>query len=109
MFFLTKPFISWILVLMVSFSSVQVSMAADFNPDSHGTNCQMTDMNKDCALNHDEHCQNHVSCVGHTSSFFQISSQTQLNISKPSSIKFTIDNERVQAQYPELLKRPPRS
>lgn len=107
--FLPKQFISWLLLLMMFIGNVHASMAADFDQDCHGANCQMSDMVKDCAMNQDEHCQNHVSCVSSSSSFFQVSSEFLITSNKSTATKFTIDNDNIQAHYPELLKRPPRS
>ncbi len=104
---------------MMAISSVQVSMAVDFEQDSHGINCQNSmmessssdhlNMDKDCAMNHNEHCQNHVSCVGHSTSFFQISNQSLVTVRNEIAFKFTINDESLQAHYPELVKRPPKS
>ena len=116
---IVNQFFTWLLVLMMIISPLRVSMAAEFDQHSHGLNCQMSDkdshtendltMDKDCAMDHDEHCQNHVSCVGTSTSFFQASNQFLFSASKETAIKFTINDENIQAHYPELLKRPPRS
>ena len=104
---------------MIAVSSAQVSMAVDFDQDSHDISCQhsnmdshstnIVNMDEDCAMNHEEHCQNHVSCVGHSTSLFQISNQTLFTARNAVALKFTVNDESIQAHYPDLLKRPPKS
>lgn len=109
--------IAWFLVLMISFSSIQVVMA-DIPLQGHSSNCQMANMEsqgmndsntgKPCSMNHDLYCQDNVSCTGHTSSFLQISTLSLLTVNKSASQKYQIDNDKITARYPELLKRPPK-
>lgn len=120
MTFVTKQFFSWMLVLIMAISPVQVTMAVDFDQSSHGSNCQsmMSDsidsivmnMDEECAMEHEEHCHDHPGCVGQfNSSTLQAPNALQLAVRASTLVKFLIDNEAVSTIYPPLLKRPPKA
>ena len=116
MFCLSKHFFSWLLVLMMIISPVQVSLAIDIDQHDHAPKCQMP-MDADssigdsmnCAMQHDEHCQEHADCVGQfNSSSLQPPYSFLLTPGASKQLKFIIQNDTVLSVYPSLLKKPPK-
>lgn len=123
MVFLIKQFFSWLLVLIMVVSPVQVTMAIDVDQDSHGEHCQMpsmastpshdsvdTKMTHDCAMQHGDHCQDHPGCTGQISSSSLYTPNTFLvNLRASSDLKYVPASDSFLVIYPELFKRPPKS
>jgi len=117
MILLAKQFFYCFLVLIMIISPVQVSMAADFDQHDHAPKCQMN-MNAEisignsmgCAMQHDEHCQEHAGCVGQFHSSSLQNSHSFLSASRASnSVKFISKNDTILNIYHSLLKRPPKA
>lgn len=120
MLFFNRQFLSWLLVLVMMISPIQVVMATDFAQDSHGVNCQMPDsiaelaVAVNCGADHDtadhsKNCQEHPGCIAHLSTTL-FSSGFVVSLSRAvSQLKFTADHDTILSHYPSLLKRPPKS
>lgn len=113
----TTQFITWLLVLIMVINPVQVTMAADTDQNSQGVNCQMsfipmsdTSPGNHCPMLHDEKCQQHTGCVVQLTVTALPLLHSLLLTQRPiSSLKFIIEKDAFNTQYPSLLKRPPRS
>lgn len=111
---------SWLLVLILAISPVQVTMAIDIDLDAHGERCQMNSMPShdsvdmdskiNCPMEHGDHCKDHPGCVGKVSSSSMQAPFSLLFVAKTRGhIIFIIENEDVRTVYPSLLKRPPKA
>jgi hypothetical protein len=118
--FPSKQIFSWLLVLILAISPIQVTMAIDVDLDGHGERCQMNSMpshdsvDMDLKINspmeHGDHCKDHPSCVGQVSSSSMQAPFSLLFVARTSGhYKFIMENEDVQTVYPSQLKRPPKA
>lgn len=102
---------------MLVISPLQLTMAGDFDADSHSDKCDMhalhgTDMNQSdqCAMEHNEHCQDHPGCVAHFQSTSLVTlSSFLLSRTNVLLIRFAVDEEDVLTLYHALPERPPKA
>lgn len=119
-----KQRFSWLLVLIMAISPVQVTMAIDVDQDSHGERCHMpskasTGSSHDsvdsgtfhvCGMGHGDNCKDHAGCAGQFNSSTMSAPQQSLFFTTSSTHKkFTRYNEDVETTYPSCLKRPPKA
>lgn len=121
MLFRNKHIFSWLLVLIMTVSPVQVTVAIDVGQDGHGERCQMTssmpshdtvdmDLKVNCPMDHGDHCKDNPGCVAQVSSSSMQVPFSLLFVAKTiGHDKFIIANEDVRTVYPSLLKRPPKA
>ena len=113
---LTKHLFSWLLVLVMIFSTIQVTMANDTDQSNQGINCHTSHMQMSgnlsdiCPMQNDQECQQHSSCVVN----FTIAALPLLNTLLPThrdvaQLKFIFEINTFASRYPSQLKRPPRS
>lgn len=115
-----KHIFSWLLVLIMAISPVQVTMAIDVDQGGHGDRCQTmsipshdtvdSTLKNDCPMGHGDHCKDHAGCVGQFNSSTMQIPYSSLFVARPSAHnKFTRHNDAVDTVYPSLLKRPPKA
>jgi hypothetical protein len=120
MLFFNRQFLSWLLVLIMMISPIQVVMASDFAQDGHGAKCQMSGssaelvVSANCGSDHDmadhsKNCQEHPGCIAHSSTTLFSSSFVVALSRAVSQLKFKADHDTFLTHYPSLLKRPPKS
>ncbi|MCK4709844.1 MAG: hypothetical protein KAU21_14595 [Gammaproteobacteria bacterium] len=117
MHFLTKQFFSWLLVLMMVISPVQITMATDTDQGSHGANCQIplvqiSDIyqNDNCPMQYEKQCQEHPGCVAQFTTIPLLILNSNLSADRNiTQLKFFTDNDVFLTHYPSLLKRPPKA
>ena len=119
MFNINKQFIARFMVLIMSISPVQITIAADFDHHDTEMNCQIssvpspdpTYMNIDdnCGIENSSHCVDLSVCAAQTN-FISLRSSSPLIISASAvtRLKITTDNQSISTNYPELLRRPPK-
>jgi len=122
MIFFNKQFLSWLLVLIIAISPIQVTTANGFGQSSHGELCQMieqeksvnstvkaTEMTADCGMSHGNDCQQHLGCIAQFSSTLIFLSLSSVSINRAvTHLKFIAGNDSILTHYPSRLKRPPR-
>jgi len=107
----------WIVALMLVISPLQLTMADDFDAESHSDKCDMHTMHgsdikqsDQCAMEHNEHCQDHPGCVAHFQSTSLVTSTSFLLYrTNVLLIKFATDEEKISTLYPSLPERPPKA
>ena len=115
---LTKQFFSWLLLLVVVFSTIPVTMATDLDQESQSIDCQMSllqvsdiDLSDYCPMQYDDDsCQQHPSCVVQfTVAVLPLINTLHSAHRNTSRLNFIFETDPFATQYPSLLKRPPRS
>jgi hypothetical protein len=119
MIFKTRQFINRLLILIMTISPVQITMAIDLDQHSQAMNCQnsqaqppdttVNNTSGDCPSDYGEHCVDLSVCgVQFNFSSFYSSKSFLLITRAVTHTKFIPDNDAVPTHYPELLKRPPK-
>jgi hypothetical protein len=114
----TRQFFSRLLILIMTISPVQITMAVDLDQHNQAMNCQVSQaqlsstgvnsLSGDCTSNHSGHCVD-LSVCGAQYNFTSYSSNSFLLISRAAThTKYMPDDDLVSTRYPELLKRPPK-
>lgn len=116
---LTRQFFSRLLILVMTISPVQITMAIDLDQHDQSMKCQISqaqltstatnNLNADCNSNYNGHCVDLSVCVGQYNFSSWYSSSSFLLMSRAAThTKFLPDNDSVSTHYPELVKRPPK-
>ena len=114
----TRHFFSRLLILVMTISPVQITMAIDLDQSNQTMNCQISQaqlsgtgvnsLSGDCTSDYSKHCVD-LSVCGAQYNFTSYSSNSILLITRVlTHTKFLPDNDAVSTHYPELLKRPPK-
>ena len=114
---LTKQFFSWLLLLIMIFSTAQVTAVAGIALDSPDVNCKMplvqmsdSSLNDNCPMQHDEECQQTPGCLAQfIASVLPVLSSVLLVTRSISQLSFVNKIDSFVSQYPSQIKRPPRS
>jgi len=115
---LTRQFFSRLLILVMTISPVQITMAIDLDQHNQAMNCQISQVqltsitfnntSDDCTSDYNGHCVDLSVCVAQYN-FSLYSSNSFLLMSRAAThTKFMPDKDSVSTQYPELIKRPPK-
>ena len=115
---LTRQFFSRLLILIMTISPVQITMAIDLDQSNQAMNCQISQaelsgtgvnsLSGDCTSDYSRHCVD-LSVCGAQYNFTSYSSNLFLLMSRAATLtKFMPDNDSVSTHYPELVKRPPK-
>jgi hypothetical protein len=116
---LTRQFFSRLLILIMTISPVQMTMAIDLDQHNQAVNCQVSqaqlpdttisNTSGGCTSEYGEHCVDLSVCGAQFNFSSLYSSKSFLLITRAvTHTKFTADNDAVSSRYPELLKRPPK-
>jgi hypothetical protein len=115
----TRQFFSRLLILIMTISPVQITMAIDLDQHSRAMNCQIsqaqlsgTDVNnlsRDCTSDYSGHCVDLSVCVAQYNFTSWYSSNSFLLFTRMAThTKYMPDSDAFSTHYPELLKRPPK-
>jgi len=119
MIYFSRQFISRLLILIMTISPVQITMAIDLDQHNQAMNCQISQAQlpntrvsipgEDCTSDYGEHCVN-LSVCGAQFNFSSLYSPNAFLLI-PRAVthtKFIPDNDAISTRYPELVKRPPK-
>lgn len=117
--FNTRQFFSRLLILIMTISPVQMTMAIDLDQHNQAMNCQIlqaqllnttvSDTSGDCTSHYGEHCVDLSVCGAQFNFSSLYSSNSSLLMARAViHTKFIPDNDAVSTHYPELIKRPPK-
>jgi hypothetical protein len=114
----TRQFFSRLLILIMTISPVQITMAIDLDQHNQAMKCQISqaqlanttvgNTSEGCTSDYNGHCVDLSVCVAQYNLSSYSSSSFLLITRAVTHTKFIPDNDSVSTHYPELLKRPPK-
>lgn len=107
-----RKIVSWLMILIITFSSIQAASALDarqINPDPE---CHFIDPQPSAPgiVDSGNDCQHHSICITHCQfvSIYALAPM-RLSLPAPTRLKRSADNSPLITRYPDQLTRPPKS